>query len=221
MGHAAPFVTLSLATVNKFPWSRVPFIISVHYIGALVASAVTWLNYYEAIYEYDKGKLIANYGENNTGTGFIFASFPAEYTTAGGAFIDQMICVALFMFIIMLAIDDRHPYFAKRAAIPIISVSLIAIVVCFESNAEAAINPARDLMGRVFTTFVGYGSKAFDPINGRHWWAAGQLGPYVGGILGAWIYILAVEIHHDDGNDDDDDDSNEYRVNKQSPNPNL
>ncbi|RWS24778.1 aquaporin-9-like protein [Leptotrombidium deliense] len=102
------------------------------------------------------------------------------------------------MYAVMLLIDEKHPYYSKLAAKPAIGFLLCAVVMCFELNAGAAINPPRDVVGRIFLLLAGYGSESFTVLDGYYWWTAGLVGPHLGAIAGAWIYYLSIEMHHDD-----------------------
>lgn len=33
-------------------------------------------------------------------------------------------------------------------------------------------------------------------LDGYFWWIGGIVGPLVGGILGAWVYYITIELHH-------------------------
>ncbi len=56
-----------------------------------------------------------------------------------------------------------------------------------------AINPARDFGPRMFSAMV-YGGEVFTAGN-NYWWIP-IVGPFIGGVLGAVVYILLVQMHH-------------------------
>jgi glycerol uptake facilitator-like aquaporin len=58
-------------------------------LGAFIATALIYANYYSAIQIYDEG-IRSAYG-SNTSTGHIFTTFPAEHVTLAGALLDQVL----------------------------------------------------------------------------------------------------------------------------------
>ena len=79
---------MALASLNKFPWSKVAYYVLAQYLGGLVGALIVYLNYREAINEFDGG-LRSAYG-NETSTGAIFATYPAPHVTIFGSFVDQV-----------------------------------------------------------------------------------------------------------------------------------
>ncbi|RWS14557.1 aquaporin-9-like protein [Dinothrombium tinctorium] len=190
-GHSTPIVTVALASVNKFPWTQVPSFMLVHHLGGMAAAVLTYINCYDAV------ELLENKFGNKS-VALIFTSFPSEHTTPLGAFVDQFICCALIMYAVMVFLDEKHPLFVASAVKPSLGFILCGIVLCFELNTGAAVNPSRDLIGRLFLYIVGYGNDVFSPLDGNYWWTAGLIGPHLGAIAGTWLYYITIEAHHED-----------------------
>lgn len=64
----------------------------------------------------------------------------------------------------------------------------------FAYNAGYPCNPARDLGPRLFTLVIGYGVEVFS-YKDYCWFWIPIVGPFIGAVLGAWIYELTIGIH--------------------------
>ena len=65
------------------------------------------------------------------------------------------------------------------------------------SNLSAPLNPARDLSPRLFTAIAGWGTQVFSSDMGFQytWFLVPLFAPYVGAIIGAFIYTLFIGVH--------------------------
>jgi glycerol uptake facilitator-like aquaporin len=63
----------------------------------------------------------------------------------------------------------------------------------YGANGGFAINPARDLGPRLFLLCIGYGWQLFS-VRNYYWWIP-IVGPFIGAILGTWIYKIFIGIH--------------------------
>ena len=73
-------------------------------------------------------------------------------------------------------------------------MTVLAIGISFGYNCGYAINPARDLAPRLFTLVSGWGVSVLTYPS--IWWClVPVLATHTGGILGAWLYYLAIELH--------------------------
>jgi glycerol uptake facilitator-like aquaporin len=73
--------------------------------------------------------------------------------------------------------------------------ALVALIgMSFGLNAGYAINPARDLGPRLFTSLAGWGSEVFRAGNG--WWWVPIVAPCIGAVLGGLAYDLFITRHH-------------------------
>ncbi|CAG2174030.1 unnamed protein product [Oppiella nova] len=195
-GHVNPVVTLAVATLGKFPLRKVPHYFVAQYLGGLAASILVYLNFYNAINEFDGGVRSAFF--NATSTAGIMTTHPTLNLTAWGALCDQIISVALLQFGIMCLIDGKNLNVPKPL-IPVgLALLLAALIMAFGLNCGPALNPARDIPGRIFAYIVGYGGNVFGPQDYVYWLIGGLIGPHVGAIIGAWLYYLFIELHLED-----------------------
>ncbi|CAG8436721.1 9020_t:CDS:2 [Diversispora eburnea] len=177
-GHLNPAVTITLAVYRKFPWIQVPMYIFAQTLGAFIAAAVVYVNYYAALKHYD-GVAINKAG--------IFATYPADFMNPLGSFFSEAIGTFFLVLIILAATDDvRNTSDSKPLAPITIGIGLLVIAISFGYETGFALNPARDFGPRFFTFLVGYGTKVFSASNFYFW--IPLVAPVVGGLVAGFVY---------------------------------
>ncbi|KAL7830967.1 hypothetical protein SRHO_G00304690 [Serrasalmus rhombeus] len=190
-GHVNPAVSLAMVVLGKLSLKKFPVYVAAQFIGAFAGSCAVFGLYYDALMDYTNGALLVT-GENATAN--IFASYPAKHLSVLNGFIDQVIGTGALVLCI-LAIVDRKNMGAPKGMEPlIIGLTILAIGVSMGLNCGYPINPARDLGPRLFTAVAGWGVDVFRA--GGCWWWIPVAGPMVGGVVGAVIYFLLIELHH-------------------------
>ncbi|XP_017567137.1 aquaporin-9b [Pygocentrus nattereri] len=190
-GHVNPAVSLAMVVLGKLSLKKFPVYVAAQFIGAFAGSCAVFGLYYDALMDYTNGALLVT-GENATAS--IFASYPAKHLSVLNGFIDQVIGTGALVLCI-LAIVDRKNMGAPKGMEPlIIGLTILAIGVSMGLNCGYPINPARDLGPRLFTAVAGWGVDVFRA--GGCWWWIPVAGPMVGGVVGAVIYFLLIELHH-------------------------
>jgi MIP family channel proteins len=189
--HLNPAVTLAFAAFRGFPWRKVPAYVLAQTLGALAGAAVTFVTYREAFSAFDGGvRQVA--GEKATAG--IFATYPQPFLSAfPGGFIDQVVGTALLLLVIF-AIGDRRNAGPATGGPVLVGALVVAIGMTFGFNAGYAINPARDLGPRLFTSVAGWGSEVWSA--GGHWWWVPIVAPCVGALLGGFVYDVFITRHH-------------------------
>ncbi|XP_054161217.1 aquaporin-9-like [Oppia nitens] len=192
--HLNPIVTIGLTLIGKFSHKKIVTYLLAQYLGALLATALVFANYYNAIDFFDSG-IRSAYG-HHTSTAHIFTTFPDSTATLTTILMDQIICATIVMVFVMAVLDDRNLQIPQYMVPVLISLIISGIVISFGVNCGAALNPARDLSARCFLTFVGYGNDVFSPLNGLYWLIGGVVGPHLGALIGCSLYLLFIELHH-------------------------
>jgi MIP family channel proteins len=189
--HLNPAVTVALAVHRSFPWSKVvPYTVA-QMAGAFAAAALVFATYREAFTAYDGGTRMV---EGAVATAGIFATYPQPFLSIAGGFVDQVVGTMLLMAGVLAVTDQRNVAPPAYLIAPLVGGLVVAIGVAFGFNAGYAINPARDLGPRLFTFVGGWGSGVFTAGNG--WWWVPVVAPCAGAILGAWLYDMLVNKHH-------------------------
>ncbi|KAK2819733.1 hypothetical protein Q7C36_021379 [Tachysurus vachellii] len=190
-GHVNPAVSLAMAVLGKFPIKKFPVYVAAQFIGGFAGSCTVFGLYYDALMDYSNGELLVT-GENATAN--IFASYPAKHLSVLNGFFDQVVATAALVLCILAIVDKKNIGAPKGMEPLLIGFTILAIAVAMGLNCGYPINPARDLGPRLFTAVAGWGVEVFRAGGG--WWWIPVAGPMVGGVLGAMIYYLLIELHH-------------------------
>lgn len=190
-GHVNPAVSFAMCLMGKLAWSKFPCYVLAQLLGAMVGSAAVFGVYYDALMEYTGGVLTTR-GPN--ATAHIFATYPSPFLSTMNGFADQVMGTALLVIAVFAIFDNKNIGVPK--GLEPIAVGLLIMLLSFSMglNAGCAINPARDLGPRLFTAAAGWGLDVF--IAGNNWWWVPVVAPMVGASIGAFTYMLCIEVHH-------------------------
>jgi glycerol uptake facilitator protein len=193
--HINPAVTLAFAARRGFPWRKVPSYIIAQVLGAFVGALLVYIVYKAAIDSYDTAHHITKGQPNSVPTYSIFATFPAPYFhTVIGPLIDQIVGTAFLVCFVFAVVDEFNQPVRANLTPLIIGFIVVAIGLSFGANAGYAINPARDFGPRMFAWIAGWGKIAmpgdYGNINTYFWIPI--VGPFVGGVVGAFVYDWVV-----------------------------
>eukprot|EP00771_Trimastix_marina_P004241 gnl/Trimastix_PCT/989.p2 GENE.gnl/Trimastix_PCT/989~~gnl/Trimastix_PCT/989.p2 ORF type:complete len:298 (+),score=57.65 gnl/Trimastix_PCT/989:100-993(+) len=186
--HLNPAVTVAMVVHRRLrPWWKVFTYSIAQLLGAFVASAIVFGVYHDAIMHHGHGFDVAMH----------FATYPQPFVSNLTGFFDQVLGTALLVGIVFALIDQMNqPATHTKGLFPLcVGFAVFAIGSCFGSNCGYAINPARDLGPRLFTTIVPWwGKRCF--TEHHYWFWIPIVAPIVGGLLGSFVYFLLIELHH-------------------------
>jgi glycerol uptake facilitator protein len=193
--HINPAVTLAFAARRGFPWRKVPTYIAAQVAGAFLGALLVYVVYKGAIDSYERAHDITRGDPDSVTTFSIFATFPAKYFgNWAGPFIDQVVGTAFLVAFVFALVDDRNQPVRANLAPLLIGFVVVAIGLSFGANAGYAINPARDFGPRLFAWIAGWGEVAlpgnYPNVSGYFWIPI--VGPFVGGLIGAFVYDLGI-----------------------------
>lgn len=172
-GHLNPAVTIALASAGKFSWALVPSYILAQLLGAILGAFLVWMIYKDHYNEcQDEAAKLATFS-----TGPSIRNLKQNFITE---------TLATMLFIIgVFFLKSSASDLGSLAALP---VALLVGGIGFGLGGPTgwAINPARDLGPRIMHWIL--------PIKGKgksDWEYAyvPVLGPIIGGILAAIIYV--------------------------------
>jgi aquaporin-3 len=190
--HLNPAVTVALAALRGFPWTKVAPYVGAQMAGAFVASAVVYLTYADALTHFDGG---VRQVSGPLGTAGIWATYPQPWLSTLGGLIDQIVGTAALVLVVFAITDSRKATLPTGLGAIAIGLLVAVIGMTYGLNAGYAINPARDFGPRMFTALAGWGGEVFNAGNG--WWWVPIAGPLVGGPLGGLVYeTLIGKWHH-------------------------
>ena len=139
-------------------------------------------------YEHDRGEY-----RSIPETAAIFSTYPSDHLSFAGGVFDQFLGTALLLACVC-AVTDRKNMKVSKQFIPLyVSFTVLGLGICFGHNCGYAVNPARDLAPRLFTALAGWGPGVFTSYS--LWWVVPVLACHAGGVAGAWLYYLAIQLH--------------------------
>jgi glycerol uptake facilitator protein len=193
--HINPAVTLAFAARRGFPWRKVPGYIVAQVVGAFLGALLVYIVYKAAIDSFERANHITRGDANSVPTYSIFATFPAPYfKTFIGPLIDQIVGTAFLVAFVFAVVDEINQPVRANLAPLLIGFVVVAIGLSFGANAGYAINPARDFGPRLFAWIAGWGKVAMPGDYGNistYFWIP-IVGPMVGGVIGAYVYDVAI-----------------------------
>jgi glycerol uptake facilitator protein len=178
--HLNPAVTIALASIGTFAWSKVPMYIAAQIAGGFLGGIIVWLAYrphFKATPD-PESKLA------------VFSTTPA-IRSPGANLVSEIIGGFVLVLALLAVLSPRNfvpnSDFAKGFGPVLVGVIVMAIGLSLGGPTGYAINPARDLGPRI--------AHAVLPIAGKGTsdWGYAWIpiaGPIVGGVLGALCYQL-------------------------------
>uniref|UniRef100_A0A1I8A7Q2 Aquaporin-9 n=1 Tax=Steinernema glaseri TaxID=37863 RepID=A0A1I8A7Q2_9BILA len=187
--HLNPAISLTAFILGNISLLKVLLFTIAQVLGAFVGAAIAFLGHLDDLNNFANGERLVT-GPN--GTAGLFATYPSEHMSIAGSLFDQIIGTAILSGCVLLITDKRHRI--PSGMVPALAGLIMSMIaMTFGANGGFAINPARDLGPRLFTLCAGYGWEVFS-ANSYYFWIP-IVGPYIGAILGAWIYKLFVGLH--------------------------
>lgn len=189
--HMNAAVSFTMCAFGRLAWKMLPLYVFAQLLGSFLAAGTIYGIYYEAIYDYCGGNLTVTGVRATAG---IFATYPAPYLSLLAGFIDQVFGTAMLLLCLMALSDQKNKPAAAGSEPVAVGLLVLIIGISLGSNSGYAINPTRDIAPRVFTAIAGWGVDVFRSGNG--WWWVPLVAPPIGGVLGAGLYKVLVELHH-------------------------
>ena len=188
--HMNPAVSLSMLLMGKLSFCKFIVYIIGQCIGALLGSVMVYVVYLDALLEFDGGKRQV-FGDKATAG--IWGTYPAPYLSISGAFIDQFFATSLLITLV-LAIGDISNDDVSSGIKAILSGNVVFIIgLSFGSNCGYAINPVRDFIPRLFTSFSGWGIDVFRASNYYFWIPI--CAPLLGAVFATFLYAFMIGNH--------------------------
>lgn len=198
-GHINPVVTLTVATFDVFPWSRVaPFILA-QCAGAFCAALLLYYLYADVIAAFEASEGLVRGKPGSQMSAMIFTTYapnPAIIGTdpealAQVGYLKWAIAEIFVTFILVFGVlftTDQNNHLAPPAGLfPLVIGLLVAVLIAFEAPLTmTSMNPARDLGPRFVVWLFGWGEIAMPGPRGGFWIASAA--PIVGGLLAGLFY---------------------------------
>jgi len=206
--HLNPAVTLALAASSDFSWRNVPRYLAAQFAGAFVASAVLFAMYHGTLVAYETTHHIVRGAAGSEATAMIFGEF---FPNPGGkpftdelrltvthpaAFFSEFVGTAILVLVILGTTHSRNASRPQILTAATIGLTVTILISLLGPLTMAALNPARDLAPRLFSSLAGWGSVPF-AANGLGWLTVYILAPILGGQFGALIFRFFFRPHYE------------------------
>lgn len=197
--HLNPAVTIASAAWSRFPLKLVLPYILVQMLGAFAAAAVLFSFFSGPIASYEAKHDIVRGAPGSEASAMVFGEFfpnpggkaltaqSRAMMTAGPAFTAELIGTAILVLVIFCVTDDQNATRPQILTAATIGLTVTLIISLLGPLTMAALNPARDLAPRIFSSLAGWRSVPFT-ANGSGWLTVYIIAPIVGGLLGGGIY---------------------------------
>jgi glycerol uptake facilitator protein len=178
--HLNPAVTIGLAIVGKFAWSKVGLYILAQFIGSVIGSLLVWVVYRD---HFNTTK------DPNTEMA-VFCTAPAIHNRAFNL-LSEIVGTFVLVFVIFYftnaeITDQKTPIgLGSLGAIPV-AFLVWAIGLSLGGTTGYAINPVRDFGPRVVHALVPLQNKCSS--NWGYAWIP-ILGPFIGATIAALLYL--------------------------------
>ncbi|XP_026994034.1 aquaporin-3a [Tachysurus fulvidraco] len=184
-GHLNPAVTFALCLLGRDKWRKFLVYFLCQTIGSFFGAGIIFGMYYDAIQVYHKKEGKLPYG--------IFATYPGEHLSTANGFFDQVIGTAALIVCILAIVDPYNNPVPQGLEAFTVGFTVLVIGLSMGFNSGYAVNPARDLGPRLFTSISGWGSQVF--TMGNYWFLVPIFAPFLGTIIGVILYQLLVGWH--------------------------
>lgn len=190
--HINPAVTIALAVKGDFPWRKViPYIIG-QMVGAFLGALGVYLTYRDGLVAAGLPNVWC------TGPGSVFGQAfwggsnvgipPIGFYSIETAFIAEILGTLVLVLGVCAILDRRNVGAGANTAPFMIGMVVAGIGLGLGGPTGYALNPARDLLPRIFGTLVGTQGL----FEGWYWIGPPITGTIIGGIIGALIYKYLV-----------------------------
>ncbi len=199
-----PAFTVAASVLNikdSLPWRKAFLAIAAQYLGGLLGAGLVY-----SVYNVQLSDLIkANIREARR----IFASYPISNDEKSVTLIWDQILASIVITVVYLASNDFRPdgfmlgNFARSLPPMLTGLCMTAVQLSNGILAGISANPARDFSSRLFSA-IWFGDEVWtlphkkegDEFSGnnRHYFWMPMILPYLGSLLGTFVYTIAVKV---------------------------
>lgn len=195
--HFNPAVTVAMLVAGKFKARDLPAYLLGQCVGAFLAAGALWMFFADSV-----AKNLSNNGltmsTNSIGSAATIWCEVFPNTSNGtvpymcGAFVEGFCVLILVLVIFSLTSEENKGTTSAKLAPLFIGLTITVLINVAGPLTDAGLNPARDLMPRIWAAMVGWGSICFGN-NAFETVIVYIVGPFVGGIVGAllWRFVLS------------------------------
>jgi MIP family channel proteins len=185
-GHFNPAVSIGMAIAGKTSWIKLHAFIIVQFLGGYLGS-LTVYGMYKDMFNKASSTFV-----DLPGSEMIWLS-NRGVISIGSGFFNEIIVSLIFMMSFM-AIKDMWNTRSPRYIQPfLIALVIIGLSYSLQLTTGIMLNPIRDLTPRLAALTLGWDSRdVMRSVWDEQWWAVGFFGPFIGAIIGSFLYIFLI-----------------------------
>lgn len=181
--HINSAMTLAFAAWTDFPWRKVPSYIGAQFLGAMLGALAVYACFSGAIAGFESQEEIIRGESGSEASAKIFGEYFGDAPMLK-AMIWEGAGTFLLAFGVFWLIKFSKRYRLHQILPVMVGLWLALLIWLVAPVTQAGFNPARDLGPRLISSFLGWGSWAFE-ANGWGWLSVYVVAPILGAVLGA------------------------------------
>lgn len=196
--HLNPAVSIAMVVGGRMKPNKLPTYLLAQFLGAFLAGLMLYMLFSPSIAAYETSHGIvrgtptsiataAMFGEYypSPGSGAVVSLPQAAMTEGFGTFL-----LVMMIFALTEGCNVGRP---EEALAPVFIGLTVSSIICLTAPlTQAGLNPARDFSPRLVAWMMGWGSAAFPDQDGGFFYVY-ILGPIIGGVLAALLFIFVIE----------------------------
>lgn len=205
--HFNPAVSLAMCVGGRMKWSLLPIYLFGQCCGAFVAAGGLWLLFADSVAKNLKNAGLSMSSNAIGSAASIWCEIYPNTSAGAVSYVTGALAEGIGVFVLVLVIfsltstcNVGRP--SRNLAPLFIGLTITIIINVVGPLTDAGLNPARDLMPRVWACIVGWGSIAFGS-NAFETCVVYIVAPLIGGALAALCYNYLLEPLHKKGAEDD------------------
>lgn len=205
--HFNPAVTLAMCIGKRLPWRELPIYFLGQICGAFVAAAALWGLFADSVMKNLENAGLSMASNSIGSAASIWIEIFPNTTNGAVTYLTGAFAEGIGVFVLVLVIfsvtGDRNTGRPSRSLAPLfIGLTITIMINVIGPLTDAGLNPARDLMPRIWACVVGWGPVAFGS-NAFETFIVYCVGPFVGGALAALVYNYLLNPLHKMGAEND------------------
>lgn len=207
--HFNPAVSLAMCIGGRMKWSDLPIYLVGQCCGAFLAAGGLWLLFAESVMKNLKNAGLSMASNSIGSAASIWCEIYPNNSAGAVSYMTGAFAEAIGVFVLVLVIFSvtapENKGRASRNLAPLfIGLTITIMINVIGPLTDAGLNPARDMMPRIWACIVGWGNIAFGS-NAFETCIVYIVGPLVGGVVAALVYNFLLRPLHKNNSDAEND----------------
>ena len=198
--HFNPAVSLAMCIGGRMKWRDLPIYLVGQCCGAFLAAGGLWLLFADSVMKNLKNAGLSMSSNAIGSAASIWCEIYPNTSAGAVSYITGALAEGIGVFVLVLVIfsvtaPENKGRTSRNLAPLFIGLTITILINVIGPLTDAGLNPARDLMPRIWACIVGWGTIAFGS-NAFETCMVYIVGPLVGGVLAALVYNYVLRPMH-------------------------